>query len=510
MAIDGNREIRLIVVDDDVNREDQYEEFVRLTNGDGKHQKPIIAGYSFRLVFCPTHEAAKVALEEPGVAICMRDVMLGATWESFEIQSIDRLIVASRRPVILVTAHLVGDNSSTAMGELHDLVQKLNWFPPLLSWQAIESVSEEEPVRQLRQLFAFFVGSLLKADMTFAPDLDEDVALIHITDLHCGKAQYFGSQAGAIKNAIKKLVKPSFLAITGDVSDKGFPLEFEECEDNILRALIVTHSLLGENVSLPTNRLLLTSGNHDFCRSLALTPNIHVRVDDGEESGFDTLRSDDPRCAFRPELQAYGLEPYHEFCLRVKGSRYEDTAKESGFRLIGEFSLAGIYFLELNVESYGFPPYLRDLYSATQFAATLGAISAKLQSVPTGACIVVLTHRFDPERGGWQRDFHQFLKDLSVEFRVILLCGHEHQNFAEAKLDRRVLRVGASCLGEHKHVPAGHQQSLRHITLNRVSGIVEKVSIVRVSLDPTEGWQSGRAKVFSSTRDETDEYFIWR
>jgi hypothetical protein len=136
---------------------------------------------------------------------------------------------------------------------------------------------------------------------------------------------------------------PDFLAITGDVAERGHPAEYEQAirwfEYFVKRLHFPT---------FPTNRILIVPGNHDYCLPFAVTPRIRAKTSGTPPKlsiQFDKAVESDAS-----HLQNFAFRPYSDFIDRVCDCPWIEK-----FTWLEESSLAWIEtrFRHLGIVFYG-------------------------------------------------------------------------------------------------------------------------------------------------------------
>jgi hypothetical protein len=487
--------IRLVVVDDTATRKADYGKFVNALNDAQKTEHAIFPGYEFKFEFCSKVHEAQAALNKRGLLVCMRDVMLTPTWTTDEARKVDGIIIEKSIPLVLVSAWF---GSTDAHSHLYSLTSGLKRFPPLMPWPDIERVGNGSPVKDTIGAFRLFLGDVLSADPSFEPQPNETISLLHITDLHCGTAKFFAGEAFGIKTAIGDCPSPNFLAITGDISNRGAPIEFDECLAIVNDML--KHEVLAGDISLPTNRVLMTPGNHDLDWSLALSPFVEATLNDKKEvTGFEVKRYDLPASIPKKgiQLSEMGLRPLTDFMALISGAHAMKVFEE-GIRYVPDFAMAGVHFVELNVEAFDVPPDYSPLVPLSNYKRSIKSASSALASVPAGDCVVFLVHRLLPVGDDRHQQFHELVQNVAKRHPVIVLCGHIHENRIEYDSELKALCVGGMCLGTHRNVGAGERPSFRHLALSRNDGFVTGVKVTLFEKPPHETWACHKVSVFRS------------
>jgi hypothetical protein len=482
------RLIEVVIIDDEAKREQTYEDFFAALRAYKQLDPTFMPGLAFQLAFCSTASAAKAEIAKPGVSICLRDVMLTPSWSSHDVAEVTERIAAKKLPLILVSAFF----EKAALPELRGIVRRLNSFPPLLRWTDIEAAAQGKTASETFAIFEYFVNLLLHSDPLVALGENGAVSVLHITDLHFGKAAFLAGQAPAMKEAMRQLQTPSFLAITGDVADSGMPSEYAKALQMVKRFL--EHELLGKVVEIPSRRIFMTPGNHDFCWGLAMAGSVVSKR--GGRLGFlgrlgawlrfstSNVFDIDLGAANKriEELGSFGLRPFSDFASQISWG-LKANGGIPAYRYVADYSQSGLHIVELNVEAFKIPGTSRQLVDLESYKKSLDELLGDLKDVPQGHCILFLAHRSDLEDSSlWQKNFDNVLCPLSRQYAVILLSGHVHE--FQQRLqgnDRSWLSISGSCLGDHTDV---QRPTVLHIQLERADG---RVVVVTVNVLEQEG-----------------------
>lgn len=471
-----SRSLRVVVIDDRAEHEQMYRKFFEVMALYQQRDKAFMHGWDVSFRFCSDFTTSMSELKSPGVHLCLRDVMLAPNWATADAVALTEYIAREGMPLILISEFFQNE----ALPELRSIVRRLGSFPPLMRWSDLEEVVQGKAANEAFAIFEHFVDLLLDAEPLIVED-DEEIACIHITDLHYGDAGYFAGQIESVASAVQHLTQPSFLAITGDVTDKGMPQEFEKARKAI--ESLVEFGLVGKGTTLPSRRIAITPGNHDFSWGLALAGAIDVEnYGASNEKITLSLSGENTRLA---ELAGFGLRPFNDFAHAVcRGYSYQK--KSGGYRYISDFTQAGIHIVELNVEKFRIPGTSQRLVNDEAYTADLKALMLELKDVPAGDCIIFLGHRRDVSDHLWQKNLQSVLRPLANRHAVILLSGHEH-GFSQQtqENDRSWLAITGNCLGYHKKTDLGNRPTVLHIAIKRSARRV--VAVVVNKLEHLDG-----------------------
>lgn len=304
---------------------------------------------------------------------------------------------------------------------------------------------------------------------------NDPLHIAHISDLHFGSRFASETLAGeanldAFASALMRTTDgpPHILAITGDVSNTGHPDEYEEAY-NWLKSLC--HEL---ELSLPSRRVLLVPGNHDFSLPLALSMTLQGTVHSG---GHLVFASGDVTKSSR-KLARYATQGFHDFAALVTGTpgsplgRFDRCWVEEAFR---EY---GVVFSGLNtsgrVRDDAWPDRWLDHDDAIRIAKQMRALTARSLfhvmlshhppiQTPTGREPITNVHEFVS---------HFFENDDSRP--NVILHGHEHARRGELPWGEKTLVICAPTPSvREKGRPPDSLRGLNLVTLNRRAGWVE-------------------------------------
>ena len=136
---------------------------------------------------------------------------------------------------------------------------------------------------------------------------DELIRILHLSDVQFGSELpgEFSTETDLIAVAVRKKWggPPTFIAITGDVTERGLPSEFE-------RALAWLNSLAVklDPGNWSAERFLLIPGNHDLCWPLGLSTRINAKGRSLSVSDTEILNM---------ELRPYALTPFRQFAKKI-------------------------------------------------------------------------------------------------------------------------------------------------------------------------------------------------
>ena len=281
---------------------------------------------------------------------------------------------------------------------------------------------------------------------------NDPIRILHISDLQFGPElpADFNIESALAAGAIRHWDgPPTFIAITGDIAERGLPSEYAAAREWLTKLSVELDRDWSDD------RFLLIPGNHDLCWPLAWSACIDVRNRVLKAPGDF------------PELASFIVEPFREFSEQLggEGSCWEirNIGPRAAYRRLG-IVLFGCNTCE-QVDEWGKPKQsladqtLANLFSAirlhrkdAQQALTIGLIHHPLNANDPTEML--------PRRGS-------FLKGLSdQDGDVLILCGHVHSSeYGLIEIDGiRLLELTASTMTKkEEHRPPNSPEELRTI-----------------------------------------------
>ena len=309
---------------------------------------------------------------------------------------------------------------------------------------------------------------------------NDPIRILHISDLQFGPElpADFNIKSALAAGAIRRHWDgpPTFIAITGDIAERGLPSEYAAAREWLTKLSVELDRDWSDD------RFLLIPGNHDLCWPLAWSACIDVRNRVLKAPGDF------------PELASFIVEPFREFSEQLGGEG--SWSGNSQYWTSGRYRRLGIVLFGCNtceqVDEWGKPKQsladqtLANLFSAirlhrkdAQQALTIGLIHHPLNADDPTEMLA--------SRGS-------FLKGLSdQDGDVLILCGHVHSSeYGLIEIDGiRLLELTASTMTKkEKHRPPDSLRSFGLLTLerknNRVTGLtVDVCRFERHRLEPS-------------------------
>lgn len=460
--------MKLIIIDDDQQREAAYVCLVELINKDPKQTLNIEVQYCFT-----TSDALAALREVRGHFVVLLDMILDG-WHDHGL--IHDMIVQLEAPVIAISGQF-DDRQATSV--YFNLSSRKRLPIPIIHYSAIARLTENrqlsdkiQPIEETQDTFRTYVGFLLNNTELPGISPEHDLKIIHLTDTHFDVGLSGQRHLSQIGYALEgENLQGDFLCVSGDVIDKGGSQSTDIASKWLQGCFSNRWIRPSVNLSLPSNHIFLCPGNHDFVNPLG-----------------NAVK----------DLWTYGISPFLKLHEELTGWR---VPRESypGYRTSARFSGYGIHFLEIWSEAYG-SDSAAPFVTSKLFDEILTSMSNALRaSTRDGDLLVVLTHRFTPESDHlFSEQLRQQLGSFAL-LRVLVLCGHRHQNdFTPNHLSPNILKIEGSTLSEIQK-RSNKLSEFRAITLKRSDG-----RVIDVKVDSFENRDTG----WKITRDT--KFFTWK
>ena len=437
--------------------------------------------WAFDVQYCSTLDAVAKIVPSPGQPVlAVVDMVLdGAAWSPKSVSQLDQKLIDEKWPLLLVSARF---DSNEAIERANRLVGKGRDLAPFqfLTWssisRAVDGIEQSE--------VAFIVGALLARargqDLRFAKSSDEPIEILHITDPHFGKATWDVGSLISLRLARQKygLNMADFLAITGDIADRGNPPQYQLAKEYFV-ALVNNRVVAGVEAGIARDRVFLCPGNHDFSRPVALAANISA--DAPYKVELTMLKENE-------WVRSFAWKAYLDFEVEVT-EHSEDWILNPGYRLNTRFLTSGIVVLELNVERYAIDGYQAGV-SENELRKTINAAVTAVSAVRKNSeCLLVLAHSH--ESNIWQglsQMIQSNLQGLAGEGPLLFICGHEHSSEVVPGLKDKALFVRGVPPSGGPTLPGQVLPMVNCIRFNRSGGIVKGVEVHQFH-QHASGWQ---------------------
>ena len=390
--------------------------------------------WAFDIQYCATlDDVAKIVVAEGQPFLAIVDMVLeGTTWSTKSVELLDKKLIEEDWPLILVSARF---DSNKAIERANRLVGAAPGHAPFqfLTWSAISRAVDGVEKAEV----AFIVGAVLSLargqDMRFVKGPNEEIEILHITDPHFGKAMWDVGTLISLRLARQKsgLGIADFLAITGDIADQGTPAQYQLAFD-YFEALANNKVMAGIDTGLPTDRVFVCPGNHDFSRPLALAANL---TNDPPYSVGETMLQENAW------IRSFAWSPYQAFEERIT-KHSQSWIVNPGYRINTRFASSGLIILELNVERYLIEGYQSGISEGDLRKTVNDAVTTVAKVRKNSECLLVLAHRH--ESNIWQELSQMIqgnLQGLAGGGPLLFICGHEHSAEVSPGLKDKALFV---------------------------------------------------------------------
>ncbi len=474
--------VLVMVVDDQLDAEREEDSRKQIYNKWFEQVSQFHLGkWTFDVRYCSTLDAvAKIGAPAAQPCLAVVDMVLdGPAWSPKSVGHLDQKLIDEKWPLLLVSARF---DSDKAIERANRLLGKGGDPAPIqfLTWssigRAVDGVEKDE--------VAFIVGALLARargqDLRFTKGSDEAIEILHITDPHFGKAFWDVGSLISLRLARQKygLNVADFLAVTGDIADRGNPSQYQLAKD-YFAALVNNRVIAGVETGIAKDRVFLCPGNHDFSRPVALAANISasapykVELTTGTESEW---------------IRNLAWDAYFDFEEDVTG-HHEDWILSPGYRLNTRFVSSGIVILELNVERYAIDGYQGGIGEDELRKTVNAAVTAVSAVRKNSECLLVLAHRHESNIWhGLSQMIQSNLLGLAGEGPLLFICGHEHSREVVPGLKDKALFVRGVPPVDGPSRPEKVLPMVNCIRFNRRGGKVEGVDVHQFHQEAS-GWQ---------------------
>ncbi|MBF0612065.1 MAG: metallophosphoesterase [Magnetococcales bacterium] len=312
--------LRVLVIDDQATeRLDHYKIIEGMNDGSG----------SVELVFPKSYKEMLTMIAGERFDVFLVDVILKTNGWNQSLRDIFDAI-GERGPVFLVSSMW----DSTAMDEARPYIYKNN-VKGLFSWRDFTKEDRAPVLTQLTK--AIYMEKKLDPTLRLTPN--EKITILHLSDLHFGTTHMPHSKL-EWREVKEKITShwpngPTFIALTGDITDLGHPDEFKQAKEWLKR---LVQDWPGWD--LPSPRLLMVPGNHDALLPLSVAD--HLEYD--RSSGIIQWKPSSPES---PSMTPYAFTPYLQFANDMMGA--SDWAEDNQHVWIRqEYRHLGVVFFGIN------------------------------------------------------------------------------------------------------------------------------------------------------------------
>ncbi|HIJ83896.1 MAG TPA: hypothetical protein HPQ00_06785, partial [Magnetococcales bacterium] len=213
-------------------------------------------------------------------------------------------------------------------------------------------------------------------------DHNEKITILHLSDLQFGAARTPHSKLEwqDVKNTItyEWSKGPTFIAITGDITENGLPNEFNQAEE-WMKNLVKDWN----GWELPNNRLLLVPGNHDALLPLSVADYMEYARTTRKIQWKDSLPDS-------PSMTAFAFTPFLQFAQAMSGEN-DWIRPDRQYWIREQFKHLGVIFFGCNTASKFAPQ--GGVEKGTILENDFLSVSQKLRSLATENtlpdCIVI-------------------------------------------------------------------------------------------------------------------------
>lgn len=284
-------------------------------------------------------------------------------------------------------------------------------------------------------------------NIDYSIELEEGspIRILHLSDLQFGgfKNSKLKLDAPHCATVIRRKWKngPTFIVITGDIAEHGFPAEYDD-------AYIWLSELASEfGWSLPSGRILLVPGNHDVCLPFAAASMLALQETDASKKARtqDNKLKKELRINFTADeklvsdLSGYALRPYLDFCTRLAPRHFlplpedpdrKNVARHSYAWVEARFRHYGVVFFGLNTAQ---PINSRAVPDSSVPKPTVESLAQEMKQIakdlPSHPMIIGLTHHYplSGKKGEAVDEPEHFAQLFTDTPRIALwLHGHWH------------------------------------------------------------------------------------
>lgn len=420
-------------------------------------------------------------LQTTQYAALLIDVNL-TRWHGCTLSEIVRN-VGNETPIALVSEYW----DDTSGDDVNAAFSKPN-CRTFFQWKEIAGEDSDGRSRAIRYLSKIIAeGSKLSSTLQIGKDAP--IHILHISDLQFGgfaDPAKVRLEAQLSADCVRRYCKgeaPTFVAFTGDVTERGLPGQFHLAVDWLERFLKMLNF-----PELPSDRFLVVPGNHDFCVPLSMSQFIKLHKSKlGKPPPNPSIAGSSGRMESQhSELLNFAYRPYLDFFQRVTdfGAHSilsHDTSVVPAWINL-RFRHLGVAFYGLNtcrpVNGNGWPDRQVDAKDLAEIRRAL--VDGNLGS-PADTLIVGLSHH-SPVSGHEDRSVtnpEDFEKFFSQTPRTgLFLHGHVHERKVDYRSDafRLVRSCAATLTKAESSRPADTLRGFSLLTLDRVNGNVVQLS----------------------------------
>lgn len=466
---------RILVIDDRAMKEGEHGErhgiYEALSRT--KHDSR-----SFSIDFAETADDARLKISSNDYDMALLDVILGEWDDDKGTTFKDLLIRADRRCAVGLVSSLWDQTSIPLVRSVLDDNPGIN-VPLMFTFADFESGAHAALGVQIISHVRRNRGS-----HRLAIDENEPLRILHLSDLHFGAddADAFLEDVDILSNHVHSGFgdSPHLIAITGDVGNTGHPDDYVKAM-TWLRAFSETCA-----IELPSPRILLVPGNHDFSIPLAAAASLRT-----QDHGIAPLIA--PPDQHDRRLSAYAMQPFLEFARQATPLYGTHAISPGGGWVSSAFAEYGVVFSGFNSSmscKQDFWP-IRNV-DANEFTHHKRTLAPFQDKIAAGRLLHVSLSHHSPIS---YHEVHQPLDDKSRDgFRKhlldskcaprLLLHGHQHMRCASLVPEMKCLVVCAPTPSKRDGARAPDApRGVNLITLHRESSAIRRVEVKSIIKD---------------------------
>lgn len=295
--------IRILIIDDETGETEKKDDRTKSYLVLEKHE---ISNRPIKLDFATSLEDAAIKIENGSYQLALIDVILHK-WGDRNGEGFKTLVIkASKRMPIAIVSSQWDASSMTYVRQIFQNDAAEIDVRLLFRWWELEN-------SEILKLIILQLHNEMSRYHKFAElnrPQGESLRLLHLSDLHIGSDKY--TLAGAKLRRVVDTIHqrwddgPDFIVVTGDIANTGHPEEYAIAK-KWFKELV---KLFGW--SLPSKRLLLVPGNHDF--NIPLAAGSEIRIDNKNQLHFP--KTIDPE---KIGSSVFAMTPFQTFAAEITG-----------------------------------------------------------------------------------------------------------------------------------------------------------------------------------------------
>ncbi|MFH1913664.1 MAG: metallophosphoesterase [Pseudomonadota bacterium] len=419
--------------------------------------------------------------------VILSDVVLdtGLGWQgkNFSLDTLFAVLESSGYgdiPVLLVSSQWDVTNSDL----LSRALSKHQW-KCFLHWRDVKGSQQGDVDFAMAQLFGALKEQVGINRLPTRVGPDDDIRILHLSDLQFGGFEQNDLNCRS-QMAAEAIIsywngkRPHFMCITGDITEKGLPVEFE----NATKWLNYISPRLGDPVHL------FVPGNHDICLPFAAAPRFGVeKVKTKKLETKYIIKCNPTALPQQTHLQHYALEPYMTFAAGAMDTPLIPN-NDHGLPWIEErYKHLGIVFYGFNTTSLLSDTTLPGRHAPESALLSISERISDIQESYENCFIICMCHHsVVPTHDNQSIDnmpiFEMHFRGKRSKTNLVL-HGHQHEyRIYQTQVGSGLLLISqASTL--NKAAKARPEDSLRGmnlLTLEREGGKVTKVKADTLNL----------------------------